>query len=333
MKVINVHSHIVPPCFWEANDREGHWYGASLFTRDGAEYISATNRIAGPIDEKWRFTPEERIAFMDGQGVDVHVLSVAPYLTNYHLDADAGLASARELNDQIAQFAQAAPERFIGLATVPMQETGAAVAELERAMQDLGLAGVELNTNMEGHNWDEERFQPFFAAAERLGAFLFFHPHNPAGADRAGRYYLSNLINFPVDTTIAIASFIFGGVLDKHPGLKLCFAHGGGYACFGIGRMDFGAQVRPEPKVNGIKGVPSDYLRHLYYDSITHGDESLKYLIDRVGADRVMLGDDFPFDMGPPDPVGWLNSLHCLNEFEKRRVLGENAAEVFGIEE
>ena len=332
MKVIDVHSHIVPPCFWNTNQKEGHWYGASLFTRDGVEFINATNRIAGPIDEKWKFTPEERMAFMDTQGIDVHVLSVAPYLTNYHLDTAAGLASAQELNNEIAQVAQSHPDRFIGLATVPMQDPAAAAAELERAMQDLGMKGVELNTNMEGHNWDEPGFQPFFETAERLGAFVFFHPHNPAGSDRASRYYLSNLINFPLDTTIAIASFIFGGVLDRYPGLKLCFAHGGGYACFGIGRMDFGAQVRPEPKVNQIKQAPSDYLKHLYYDSITHSDAGLKYLIDQVGADRVMLGDDFPFDMGPANPVEWLNSLKYLNDFEKRLILGENAQEVLGVE-
>ncbi len=332
MKVVDVHSHIVPDCFWNANDERGDWYGASLFTRNDILYINAMNRVAGPIDEKWRFTPEQRVAFMDGQGVDVHVLSVAPYLTNYHLEPGEGLASARELNDGIAEFARARPDRFIGLGTVPMQDTAAAVGELERCMGDLGLAGLELNTNMEGCNWDEERFLPFFQAAERSGAFLFFHPHNPAGSDRASRYYLSNLISFPLDTTIAIASFIFGGVLDKCPNLKLCFSHGGGYACFGIGRMDFGAEVRPEPKVNQLKGMPSDYLQTLYYDSITHSDEALKYLVDRVGADRVMLGDDFPFDMGPPDPVAWLKSLNHLNDFEKRRILGENAQEVFGLE-
>ena len=161
MKVIDVHSHIVPPCFWNANQKEGHWYGASLFTRDGVEFINATNRIAGPIDEKWKFTPEERMAFMDTQGIDVHVLSVAPYLTNYHLDTAAGLASAQELNNEIARVAQSHPDRFIGLATVPMQDPAAAAAELERAMQDLGMKGVELNTNMEGHNWDEPGFSAF----------------------------------------------------------------------------------------------------------------------------------------------------------------------------
>lgn len=332
MKVVNVHSHIVPDCFWKANERDGNWYGASLFYRDGTRYINAMNRVAGPIDEKWQFNPVERAAFMDQQGVDVHVLSVAPYLTNYHLAPDEGLSSARDLNDGVAEFAGNCAGRFIGLGTVPMQDTGAAVVELERAMGELGLAGVELNTNMEGHNWDEERFLPFFQAAERLGAFVFFHPHNPAGSDRTSRYYLSNLISFPLDTTIAIASLIFGGVLDKCPELKLCFAHGGGYACFGIGRMDFGTGVRPEPKVNEIHGMPSDYLQRLYYDSITHSDEGLKYLVDRVGADRVMLGDDFPFDMGPVDPVGWLKSLNHLNDFEKRRILGENAREVLGIE-
>ncbi|MFQ6027846.1 MAG: amidohydrolase family protein [Dehalococcoidia bacterium] len=331
MKTINVHSHVLPPCFWNAVAREGHWRGAKVVTREGREYVDTMNRVAGPIDEKWRFTPEERIAHMDQQGVDIHVLSVAPYFTNYHMEPAQGLASAQELNNEVAEMARAHPDRFIGLATVPMQDSSAAAAELERCMQDLGMKGVEINTNMEGHNLDEAQFRPFFEAAERLGAFVFFHPHNPAGSDRTGRYYLTNTIGFPLDTTITIASLIFGGVLDRYPGLKLCFSHGGGYVCFGIGRMVHGWRARPEPKVNPLQHSPDEYLQHLYYDCITQSDDALKYLVDRVGADRVMLGDDFPFDMGFDFPVEWVNSLNYLNSFEKRRILGENAQEVLGV--
>ena len=188
MKVINVHSHVLPSCFWDAVEREGHWRGAKVVTRpDGREYVDTMNRVAGPIDEKWRYTPEERIQHMDRQGVDIHVLSVAPYLTNYHMEPAEGLASAQELNNQIAEMARAHPDRFIGLATVPMQDSSAAAAELERSMLEVGLKGVEINTNMEGHNLDEPQFQPFFDAAVRLGAFVFVHPHNPGGSDRTSR--------------------------------------------------------------------------------------------------------------------------------------------------
>jgi aminocarboxymuconate-semialdehyde decarboxylase len=332
MKIIDVHSHVLPPRFWRALEREGHWHGATIVSRpNGQQYINTRSRLAGPIEERWRYDAAERVQFMDRHGVDVHLLSAAPYLTNYELEPAEGLASSREVNEDIAALARANPQRFVGLATVPLQDPPAAAAELEWAMLELGLKGAEVCTNVVGLNLDEPQFRPFFAAAERLGAFLFFHPHTPAAADRTGSYYLGNLIGNPLDSTIGIACLIFGGVLDRYPGLKLCFAHGGGYACFGIGRMDHGVKVRPEPQVNHPKHAPSDYLARLYYDCLTHSGEALKYLVDRVGADRVMLGSDFPFDMGYGSPAQWVKDLVCLNAFEKRRILGENAQEVLGI--
>ncbi len=326
MTVVDVHSHLMPPCFWRGMEQDGNWYGFSLVTHnDGKQFITADGRRSGPVEPLWRSTVEERLRLMDAQGVDVHVVSLGPNLSNYHLEPKQGLAACREVNADIAQMAASGPERFVGLAAVPLQDPPAAAAELERAMLELGMKGALLLTNVNGQNLDDQRFYPFFEAAERLGAFLFFHPNAPAAADRTGSYYLGNLIGNPLDTTIAIACLIFGGVLDRFPGLKLCFAHGGGYACFGIGRMDHGIRVRAEPQINRIKGAPSDYLTRLYYDCLTHSGEALKYLVDRVGADRVMLGSDFPFDMGYQSPVTWLQELPWLNDFEKDRILGENA--------
>ena len=195
MTTINVHSHLLPASFWQGVESEGHWHGATIVARpDGGQYINTANRLAGPIVENWRCTPEERLRLMDRQGVDVHLVSVAPYMTNYHLEPGEGLVSAREVNEDIAAVARANPQRLIGLATVPLQDPPAAAEELERTMLELGFKGAEINTNVEGHNLDEPQFFPFFEAAERLGAFLFFHPHSPAGADRTSRYYLSNTI-------------------------------------------------------------------------------------------------------------------------------------------
>lgn len=307
-------------------EQDGNWYGFSLVTgNDGKQFITADGRRSGPMEPLWRSTVEERLRLMDAQGVDVHVVSLGPNLSNYHLEPKQGLAACREVNADIAQMAASDPERSVGLAAVPLQDPPAAAAELERAMLELGMKGALVLTNVNGQNLDDQRFCPFFEAAERLGAFLVFHPNAPAAADRTGSYYLGNLIGNPLDTTIAIACLIFGGVLDRFPGLKLCFAHGGGYACFGIGRMDHGIRVRTEPQINRIKGAPSDYLTRLYYDCLTHSGEALKYLLDRVGADRVMLGSDFPFDMGYRSPVTWLQELPWLNDFEKDRILGENA--------
>lgn len=331
MKVIDVHAHLLPRCFWNAAESQGHWYGNRLLSRDGNQFVDADRRVAGPMVPLWRYDADERVQVMDRQGVDLHLVSVAPFFTNYHLEPKEGLAAAREVNDEIAGMVHARPARFAGLATLPMQDPGAASAELERSVNELGLKGVELVTNVVGKNWDSKEFYPFFETAERLGAFLFFHPHAPAGADRTADYYLGNLIGNPLDTTITIASLIFGGVLDKFPRLKLCFAHGGGYACFGVGRMDHGTTVRHEPKVNNHQEPPSDYLGRLYYDCLTHSGEALKFLLDRVGADRVMLGSDYPFDMGFESPAEWVNTRTTLNDFEKRSILGENAQRVLQI--
>jgi len=316
---------------WRALETKGQWFGATL-ERDAAghEFIMTARRRAGPVYPDWRYDMEKRVQEMDRRQVDVQAVCPAPFLTNYHLDPKEALESSRQVNDEIASMVSARPQRFVGLATVPLQDPKASVKELERAMALPGFKGVEICTNVDGRNLDDPSLEPFYRAAEESSAFVFVHPHSPAASKRTARYYLGNLIGNPLDTTIAIASLIFGGVLDRHPDLKLCFAHGGGYACFGIGRFDHGFGVRPEPR-QVLKKLPSSYLKGLYYDCITHSPEALRYLVQTVGIDRVLLGTDYPFDMGYASPVEWVNSLAGFSQEEKEMILGENAGKLLGL--
>lgn len=327
---IDIHAHLIPQCFWQAVARKGNWFGATLQAIGGQQFIDTRDRRAGPVAPNWNTSLQERVRAMDAMGMDMQVLSSPPYFFNYHLPLAEALAASRELNDEIAEAIRAYPGRFSGLATVPLQDVDAAIGELERCI-GLGLKGAEVCTHVNGRNHDDPALLPFFEAAERLGAFLFFHPHAPAAADRTGRYYLGNLIGNPLDTTIAIACLIFGGVLDRYPGLMLCFAHGGGYACYGIGRLDRGFAVRKEPRANGVSSPPSVYLKRLYYDCITHSYTALDYLLRTVSADNVLLGSDYPFDMGYESPVEWVQKAPGLSQQDRDKVLGSNAARLLGM--
>ena len=326
---IDIHAHLIPQCFWKAVAEKGDWHGATPDTINGRQFINTRDRRAGPVAPDWNMTLEDRIKVMDSVGVDMHVLSSPPYFFNYHLGIDDALAASKELNDEIAAAIETYPDRFSGLATVPLQDVDAAIKELDRAMS-IGLKGAEICTHVNGRNYDAPELFPFFEAAESMGAFLFFHPHAPVASERTGSYYLSNLIGNPLETTITIASLIFGGVVDRLPDLKMCFAHGGGYACYGIGRMDRGFDVRNEGKVN-IANPPSSYLRRLYFDSITHSYTALDYLLETVTADNVLLGSDYPFDMGYDSPAEWVLAAPNVSDSDKEKILGGNAAGLLGL--
>ena len=328
---IDVHAHLIPQAFWTATDGGGEWYRASQRERDGRRYIVTRDRLAGPQEPLWRASLPERLAVMDRQGVGMQLLSSPPYFFNYHLPADEAEAAARELNDEIALAMREAPGRIGGLATVPLQDAARAVSELERAMA-LGFVGAALGTHVDGRDYDDPALFPFFEAAERLGALLFFHPHAPAtqASGRGGSYYLENFVGFPLDSTIAIASLIFGGVLDRLPSLKLVFAHAGGYACFAIGRWDHGFGVRGEPHAH-IARPPRDYLELLYVDTITHDYPALRYVVETMGAGHVVLGSDFPYDMGYESPVEWLRGAPGLSSDDRELILGETLSGLIGL--
>jgi aminocarboxymuconate-semialdehyde decarboxylase len=212
-----------------------------------------------------------------------------------------------------------------------MQDIPAAIAEMERTVIQLGLKGVMIDDKVNGRTYDEPEFLPFFQAAEQMGAFILIHQAYPTVVHgRINRYHLPNSIGNLADRTITFASMVFGGVMDRCPDLKICLCHGGGYTCFGIGRMDRGWQVRAEAR-QFIQKPPSAYLRSFYYDCLTHSESALRYLIDTVGADRVVLGTDWPADMGQDWPVSWILGLDSLTEEEKEAILYRNLERLLGI--
>jgi len=331
MRTIDVHAHLSPQAMWQVVDSGRDWYGVRFETdAEGQDWMLTTGRCTAPGTPKSRFTPEERIKDMDSLGVDVQVVSVAPPLFNYHLEPALAARHAREVNDEISSMARKWPLRFSGLATLPLPDVKASIAELERAVTQLGLKGAELDTSVNNRTWDESEFFPLFQAAEQMGALLFFHPAGSLVWQRTSRYHLGNTIGNTLEDTLVVAALIFGGILERCPDLKVCIAHGGGPACFGMGRMDRGWQVRSEARIH-IQKRPSTYMRRIYYDCLTHSDAALRFMIDTIGADRIVLGSDWPYDMGFDSPVEWVNSLATLTQEEKGMILYENLERLLGV--
>jgi aminocarboxymuconate-semialdehyde decarboxylase len=325
MKSIDVHAHLVPRSAWRAAEAGREWHGFRHEPGEGVGSFMGNGKRIPFTSPKVRLTPEERIADMDAQGVDVQVVSIHTPFFGYHLEPTRGRELAREVNDEIASMTREWPARFAGLATLPVQDVKLAVDELERAVTVLGLKGAELDTLVNGENWDEPKFLPLFKAAEAMGAVLFFHPqpqHNFM-MQRTTRYGLFNSLGVIVEDAIVVAVLIFGGILDACPSLKICVAHGGGPACFAMGRIDRSWQGTP-PERRTIPEPPSSYQRRLYYDTVVGSEKALRFLLDEVGADRVVLGSDWPFVPWHPSPVAWLQGLKSIRPEEKEKILWRN---------
>jgi aminocarboxymuconate-semialdehyde decarboxylase len=277
-----------------------------------------------PLFPRGGWDLEHRIADMERTGVHRQVLSVPPFTFFYDQDPSLTMETCQIQNNRIAEILKEHEGRFFGFAAVPLQAPERAVEELERGIS-LGLHGAEICTNVAGRNLDEPELDVFWSKASSLNVPILLHPHNVAAMDRLGKYYLNNLIGNPLDTTIAIASLIFGGVLDRFPDLKLCFVHGGGYFPYQWGRLEHGYHVRTEPHANSGK-PPREYLDRFCFDTITHSLGALEYLVKVFGSSRVLLGTDYPFDMGLADPLPVVQSLTSITEAEKAAILGGNAA-------
>jgi aminocarboxymuconate-semialdehyde decarboxylase len=274
------------------------------------------------------FDLERRLRDMDAAQVDMQVLSNTPQTFLYHQDPAVTATCCRIQNEQIAKVVAAHPDRFLGIATLPMQAPQLAADELRHAMGTLDLRGAHIGSNVQGCNLDDPALEPVWATAAELGAFILVHPMRVAGADRLTSYYLTNLIGNPLDTTIAVASLVFGGVLERHPNLTFCFAHGGGFAPYQAGRFAHSWQVRNEPKVN-LTVSPEASLARLHYDTILHSAKALEFLVGSVGADHVLLGSDYPFDMGMMDCARFVRSLD-LPAAHRDSILAGRAKELLG---
>ena len=270
----------------------------------------------------------QRLKDMDALGIDVQAMSPSPGQYYYFAPPEVGRDVAQMINDAMAEAVSSHPDRLVGMGTIPLQNVEFAIAEMQRCVGDLDLRGIEIGTNVNGHELSEPQFRPFFSAAEELGVLLFLHPLGFSHGQRLSKYYLDNVIGNPIEATIALSQLIFGGVLDAHPGLKLCVAHGGGYLPGYWGRMDHAFAVRPECREH-MSRKPSSYLRQIWLDTLVFDQDQLDSLVRTHGADRLCLGSDYPFDMAEADPVAFHKRL---TEIEKAKIVGRNAADLLGLE-
>jgi aminocarboxymuconate-semialdehyde decarboxylase len=327
---IDLHTHIVPPR-WE--DFASRW-GAGAWPRlESADACRATlltgDRFFRAItDQAW--SPARRLEDMDRLGIDCQALSPPPVMFCYWAEPRAGQAFARMQNEHVASVVAAHPARFAGMATVPLQDVGLAIAELRHAREALGLIAVEIGTCPAGRDLDDPALAPFFEACRDLGLAIFVHPATPLiGADRMTAHYFPLIVGNPLETALAISKLIFGGVLERLPDLRICFAHGGGAFPFTLARLDHGWKVRPEGPA-AIPREPREYARRIHVDSLTLGPRNLRFIIEELGPDRVVLGSDYPFDMGDPDPVASVAAAG-LDEATRALVEGQTAARFLGV--
>lgn len=329
MRSVDVHTHFAPPEVI-AGARAGDGIDGLRIERGagGQEWVVHRQGFRWPLLPTF-YDLEARLGAMDERDTDLAVLSVAPTLLMYWLDdALAAADFCRSTNDALAAFARESGGRITTVATLPMQNPAAAVRELRRAVGELGMKGAQIGPRMEHLGLDHESVRPVLAAAAALDVPLILHPYNVGKRAGLEDYYLSNLIGNPLESTVGAAQLIFGGVLDELPELKVVLMHGGGYLPYQIGRFDHGHRVRPEAK--GCRAAPSDYLRRFWYDTITHAPRPLEFLVAQVGADRVVYGTDFPFDMGG-GPVKEQLAGVDLDSASVDRIAGANAIELFGL--
>jgi aminocarboxymuconate-semialdehyde decarboxylase len=300
---IDVHTHIVPEGWqdWAARFGGDRW--PSLVRHDACRATIMTGvQFFRDIDDR-SWSPERRLQDMDRLGIDRQALSPPPVMFCYWADARANQAFARLQNDNVAAVVARHPTRFVGMATVPLQDGDLAVKELRYCRERLGLRAVEIGSCPAGRDFDDPALFPFFEACAALDMAVFVHPASPlVGQERLTKYYFPLIVGNPLETALAASKLIYGGVLERLPRLRVCFAHGGGAFPFTLARLDHGWKVRPEGPA-AIPRPPREYARLLYFDSLTLSPANLKFIVDQFGADRVVIGSDYPFDMGSDDPV------------------------------
>ena len=327
-RVVDAHAHILSETTMALMRQEAPDIGPRL---DRIDDDFAVLTVAG---SRYRPFPRgawdmaKRLSDMGEAGIDVQVVSNTPQTFLYNQEASLTAALAALQNDQIAAAVAAHPDRLIGIATLPMQAPQRAADELRRSVHKLGLKGAQIGSNVNGRNLDDPALEPLWAAANELGAFIMVHPTQVAGSDRLKAYYLTNLIGNPLDTTIAAACLVFGGVVGRYPRIKFLMVHGGGFVPYQAGRFSHGWQVRPEPRAS-LKAPPEAALEALYFDTIVHSRPALEFLVASAGASRVLLGSDYPFDMGTLECARQVRAL-AIPDADKATILGGAVMRLLG---
>jgi aminocarboxymuconate-semialdehyde decarboxylase len=330
-KVVDLHCHYLNPA---VNEKTTHLNAAQHDpTTVFADELTRETNVKQMKTRAPKLTGVDvRIKDMDRMGVDIQAVCPAPYHFFYFTEPDYGAELAREVNESIAKLVSDHPDRFVGLGSVPLQNADLAVRELDYAVKNLGLRGVEICTNVNGKNLTDPSLglEKFFARCEELGIVIFMHPLGYTQADRLTHHYFNNVIGNPLDSTVAVSHLIFDGVMARHPKLKIVVAHGGGFIAHYWARMDHAWRARPDCRTV-IKRPPSSYLERFFFDTITFDAEMLKRLVDRFGADHVVLGTDYPYDMGEDDPLGLVAQVKRLPKADRDLIIGGNAARLLKI--
>jgi aminocarboxymuconate-semialdehyde decarboxylase len=330
-KTVDVHCHVHNPAIDEAVAGSSGFLAeraqsARVWGDDGARKLAEAVRALMP-----KLTnPAERLIDMDRQGIDIQAISPSPLQYYYWAGYDEAKTIVEICNARIAQICAQYPDRFVGFGSVAVQHTDLALTQMEAGVRHYGLRGFEISSSINGKELSDPLFEPFWAKAAELDVPIFIHPLGSPLGQRLAPYYLSNIVAQPMETTIALSMIIFAGLFDRHPQLKILAAHGGGFLPLCSGRSDQGHSVRPEARC--CKLPPSEYLKRIFYDAVVFHPEALADLINRVGSSQVLLGTDYPFDMGEEDPLSLVSLIANLSESQCAALLGENAKRLLGLQ-
>jgi aminocarboxymuconate-semialdehyde decarboxylase len=305
--MIDFHSHVIPETIIGSMRAEPQRYATRIEEAPGGKRYLVRGKLRLELVPEF-FAAEAKLEAMDRKGIEISVLSPGPQVFFYNLSAEHGIEASRLVNDGVAAMVARNPGRLRGMATLPMQDAEAALAELERVKREYGFNGVELATVAPGGELADPEYRPLLRRAQELKMTLFTHPNTIGAGGRLDCYYLTNLIGNPLETTIMVANLMFSGALDELPRLKILLAHGGGFVPYQIGRFVHGHKVRAETRANTASS-PRDLLKRFYFDTLTHDRQALRHLIDLVGPERILLGTDSPFDMGDEIPRATLSRL------------------------
>lgn len=327
---IDIHTHIMPEHVpnWFQKFGYGEFIHLEHHKPCCARMIKG-DKVFREIEQNC-WDPKARMKEMDMDAVGVQVLSTIPVLFNYFAKPEHGLETSRFFNDHIAQCVEQHPDRFIGIGTVPMQDVDLAIKEMERCVKELKMPGLEIGSNINTLNLGDPYFEPLWAAAEELGCALFVHPWEVMGQKDMQKYWLPWLVGMPAETSRAICSLIFSGVLERHPRLRMAFAHGGGSFPATIGRIEHGFNVRPDLCAIDNDVNPRNYVGKFWIDSLVHDPKTLDYIIDVIGGDKICLGSDYPFPLGEHHP-GKLIEAHIHDYDLREQLLSKNAKAWLGI--
>jgi aminocarboxymuconate-semialdehyde decarboxylase len=327
---IDIHTHILPETWPDLKERYGYggWIRLEHHKPCCARMMQDDKFFREIQDNCW--DPDVRIRECSHFHVDVQVLSTVPVMFSYWAKARHAHDLSMLLNDHIAGIVKAYPDRFVGLATLPMQSPKLAIQELERCMKQLGMAGIQIGTHINDWNLEAPEIFEVLQAAEELNAAVFIHPWDMMGREKMPKYWLPWLVGMPAESSLAICSMIFGGVLERLPKLRVAFAHGGGSFPATIGRIEQGYLVRPDLCAVDNDVNPREYLKKIYIDSLVHDPDTLDFLVRTMGADKIALGTDYPFPLGELEPGHLIESMPYGLDI-KERLLSGTALEWLGL--